>query len=155
MSDHRATVLWTRTDEGFLQSKYSRNHTWSFDGGLTVPATAAPNVIPPPWTDVTHIDPEEAFIASVASCHMLTFLHVASKAGFLVDRYEDEAIGTMAKNEKGIPWVKTIVLRPRIAFGGEKIPSAPEIDQLHHKAHDFCFIANSVKTEIRVEAPLN
>lgn len=151
MSDHTATILWIRKDEGFLKSQYSRNHTWSFDGGLKVEATAAPNVIPPPWTDAAHVDPEEAFVASVSSCHMLTFLHVASKAGFLVDRYEDKAVGTMAKNEKGIPWVKTITLRPEIAYGGGKIPTPEEAAQLHHKAHDYCFIANSVKSEVLVE----
>ncbi|MDX6766550.1 MAG: OsmC family protein [Candidatus Methylacidiphilales bacterium] len=151
MSEHRATILWVRKDEGFLQSKYSRNHTWAFDGGAHVEATAAPSVIPPPWTDPAFIDPEEAYIAALSSCHMLTFLHVAAKAGFVVDRYEDEAVGAMAKNEKGIPWLKTVTLRPRIAYGGDKAPTPEESGQLHHKAHDFCFIANSVKTEILIE----
>jgi organic hydroperoxide reductase OsmC/OhrA len=151
MAEHLASLTWIRTGDGFAQSQYARNHTWTFDGGLTIPATAAPSVIPPPWTDPSAVDPEEAFVAALASCHMLTFLHVACKGGFIVDRYEDNAVGQMKKNEKGVPWVHKVILHPRVTYGGEKSPTPEESDALHHKAHEYCFIANSVKSEIVVE----
>jgi organic hydroperoxide reductase OsmC/OhrA len=150
MAEHRAQISWSRVEDTFLQGKYSRNHTWSFDGGIVLQATASPSVIPPPWTDPAAVDPEEAYVASLSSCHMLTFLYVAAKAGWTVDRYEDDAVGTLSKNEKGIPWVSRVVLHPRIAYGGDQSPSPEQVAQLHHQAHDLCFIANSVKTEITV-----
>lgn len=151
MPEHKATIRWSRSDETFLQAKFSRRHEWHFDGGLKIPASAAPSVVPPPWTDAGDIDPEEAFVASLASCHMLTFLYLAAKSGFCVDHYEDEAVGTLAKNEKGAFWISKVALRPRIRFSGGKQPTAPELEQLHHKSHDLCFIANSVKSEVVVE----
>jgi len=151
MATHKAIISWTCTGAEFTRGKYSREHTWTFDGGLSVAASATPAVVPIPYSNPANVDPEEAFVASLSSCHMLTFLHVASRKGFQVDSYRDEAVADMAKNEKGIPWVSVVTLRPRIAYGGEKTPTSQEEDQLHHLAHEQCFIANSVKTEIRVD----
>jgi organic hydroperoxide reductase OsmC/OhrA len=148
MSEHKATIRWTLTGPDFAKGKYSREHTWTFDGGASVPASPAPSVVPAPWSNAAHVDPEEAFVASIASCHMLTFLWLASKAGFALTSYEDEAVGTMARNERGVPWVSRVTLSPQILWAGEKLPSPAELERLHHDAHAQCFIANSVKTEI-------
>ena len=150
MSDYKATIKWQRTGPDFLMGKYSREHTWTFDGGVTVPASASPSVVPAPWSNPAGVDPEEAFVASISSCHMLTFLHLASKAGFQIDSYTDEAVGQVTKNEKGVPWVCSVKLNPRIVYGGEKLPTPADEDRLHHQSHEQCFIANSVKTEIMV-----
>lgn len=150
MSEHKATIRWQRTSPDFLKGRYSREHTWTFDGGATFPASASPAVVPVPFSNPAHVDPEEAFVASISSCHMLTFLHLASKRGFQVDGYEDEAVGHATKNEKGMSWISTITLQPKIAYGGTKFPTREEEEQLHHLAHEQCFIANSVKTEITV-----
>jgi organic hydroperoxide reductase OsmC/OhrA len=150
MADHKAKIHWQRTSETFLTGKYSREHTWSFDGGLTVPASPSPSVVPPPYSNPASVDPEEAFVASISSCHMLTFLYVASKQGFQVDSYTDEAVGSMTKNERGVPWVSSVALNPNIVFSGGKLPTAADLDHLHHLAHEQCFIANSVKTQISV-----
>jgi organic hydroperoxide reductase OsmC/OhrA len=153
MSEHRATIRWKRTSPDFLKGKYSREHTWSFDGGLTVPASPAPSGVPAPYSNPANIDPEEAFVAAVSSCHMLTFLYLAYKQGFQVDSYDDEAVGIMTKNEKGIPWVSSITLYPKIIYSGEKLPAPADQEQLHHAAHEQCFIANSIKTEVTVGTP--
>jgi len=152
MAEHKASIRWALPVDGesFLKGRYSREHTWSFDGGLTVPASPAPSVVPVPFSNPAHVDPEESFVASIASCHMLTFLHVAMRAGVVVERYEDDAVGVMRKNERGAVWVAAVTLRPRIAYGGATRPTPEEIDRLHHLAHEQCFIANSVKTEISV-----
>lgn len=150
MSEHKAIIEWTRRDEGFLRGKYSREHTWTFDGGLSVPASPSPSVVPAPYSNPANVDPEEAFVASISSCHMLTFLYVAGRQGFQVDSYLDEAVGVMGKNEHGVPWVSEVTLKPRIVFSGEKLPSQAEQEHLHHLAHEQCFIANSVKTRIKV-----
>lgn len=150
MSEHKATILWQRPDGDFFKGRYSREHTWTFDGGITVKASASPSVVPIPYSNPAAVDPEEALLASISSCHMLSFLFVASKKGFQVDRYEDEALGVMTKNEKGIPWLSSATLRPKITYSGDKQPTAEEIEHLHHLAHEQCFIANSVKTEITV-----
>jgi organic hydroperoxide reductase OsmC/OhrA len=152
VAEHKAIIRWKSGGADFLKGKYSREHTWTFDGGVTVPASSAPSVVPAPYSNPANVDPEEAFVASIASCHMLTFLYHAGKQGFLVEGYEDEAIGTMEKNEKGVPWVASVTLRPKIVYGGDKIPSTTQADQLHHLAHEQCFIANSVKTRITVAA---
>ena len=110
-------------------------------------------MVPVPYSNPDLIDPEEAYVASLSSCHMLTFLHLASRAGFVIDRYEDEAVGTMARNERGIPWVSEVALNPKITFSAEKTPSADELKQLHHRAHEHCFIANSVKSHVHVIPP--
>jgi organic hydroperoxide reductase OsmC/OhrA len=151
MSDHLATIRWQRGDAAFTGGKFSRVHSWSFDGGMTVEAAASPSVVPAAFNSQTAVDPEEAFVASIASCHMLTFLFFAAKQGFIVDSYEDNAVGKMTKNENGVPWVSSVTLNPRIVFSGEKRPSADDESHLHHEAHDKCFIANSVKSEIKVE----
>jgi organic hydroperoxide reductase OsmC/OhrA len=154
MSTHTAFIRWTRTSPDFLRGKYSREHTWTFDGGLTVPASPSPSVVPAPYSNPAHVDPEEAFVASISSCHMLTFLYVASKAGFQIDRYEDEAIGVMTKNEKGIPWIGIVTLHPKIAWSGDKLPTPADEEHLHHLAHEQCFIANSIKTAVTVQPGL-
>ena len=150
MSEHIATIRWHRNGPDFLKGKYSREHTWEFDGGLTVPASPSPSVVPAPWSNPSGVDPEEAFVAAIASCHMLTFIWLASKHGFVVDSYDDAAIGVMTKNELGVPWVSQVTLHPQITYGGDKRPTAEEIERLHHLAHEQCFIANSVKTQVTV-----
>lgn len=152
MSEHTATIDWTRTDPNFLEGRYSREHTWHFDGGLTVSASPSPSVVRPPLSNPACVDPEEAFVAAVSSCHMLTFLHLASRAGFQIDRYRDEAVGVMTRNELGVPWVSAITLHPQIKWSGDRLPSPPDEALLHHQAHEQCFIANSVKTKVTVEA---
>ena len=155
MAEHKATVRWTLPGnaEAFLKGRYSREHTWTFDGGVTVPASPAPSVVPVPYSNPAAVDPEEAYVASIASCHMLTFLYVAMREGFVVERYEDDAVGVMRKNERGAIWVAAVTLHPRIVYGGEKRPTAADVDHLHQLAHEQCFIASSVKTEITVAPP--
>jgi organic hydroperoxide reductase OsmC/OhrA len=153
MSAHHATIDWKLRDPDFIKGRYSREHTWNFDGGLTVAASPSPSVVPTPWSNPANIDPEEAFVASVASCHMLTFLWLAAKAGYVIERYRDEAVGTMTKNERGVPWVSLITLRPEISYGENKCPDAATEAELHHQAHEQCFIANSINTEVEIEAP--
>jgi organic hydroperoxide reductase OsmC/OhrA len=150
MSQHKATVSWKCDSETFLQGKFSRAHDWSFDGGQVVPASASPAVVPAPFSSAAAVDPEEAYVASISSCHMLTFLWEAKKAGFRVDAYSDEAVGDMTKNERGVLWLSKVTLHPRITYGGDKRPTPAEEAELHHKAHDGCFIAQSVKTDIVV-----
>ena len=150
MTEHTATIHWKRSGDGFLRGKYSREHVWTFDGGLTVPASPSPHIVPVPYSNPASVDPEEAFVAAIASCHMLTFLYVASREGFQVDSYQDEAVGTMAKNESGVPWIDRVKLSPRIEYSGSKLPAPSDQRRLHHLAHKQCFIANSVKTEILV-----
>ncbi len=152
MSEHKATIAWTRAGPDFVKGRYSREHTWTFDGGVTVPASPSPSVVPAPYSNPANVDPEEAFVAAVSSCHMLTFLYLASREGFQVDGYHDEAVGAMTKNERDVPWVSSVALHPRIAYGGAKLPSPADEERLHHQAHAECFIANSIKTEVRVEA---
>jgi organic hydroperoxide reductase OsmC/OhrA len=150
MAEYKATIKWQRKSPDFLRGKYSREHTWTFDGGMTVSASASPHVVPVPWSNPAHVDPEEAFVAAISSCHMLTFLFLAAKRGFQIDSYEDEAVGSMAKNEKGVPWVSSVALYPKIVFSGEKTPTPAEMENLHHLAHEQCFIAQSVKTQVEV-----
>jgi organic hydroperoxide reductase OsmC/OhrA len=155
MSEHKASISWKRTDPDFLSGKYSREHTWAFDGGLTVPASASPSVVPAPWSNAAHVDPEEAFVAALSSCHMLTYLYLASREGFQVDSYFDEAVGVMTKTEKGVPWVSSVTLHPRIAYGGGHLPEPADEQRLHHSAHEQCFIANSVKTSVSVQPAIS
>ncbi len=150
MAQHKAKIEWKCTTTEFRLGKYTREHSWTFDGGLNVPASAAPAVVPAPYSNPANVDPEEAFVASIASCHMLTFLHVARLGGFQVESYEDEAVGEMAKNDRGVAWVSVVTLNPKIVYSGDKQPSHEQEAQLHHKAHDGCFISQSVKTEIKV-----
>ena len=150
MSEHKAIISWKRTSPDFLKGKYSREHTWTFDGGLTVPASPSPSVVPSPWSNPANVDPEEAFVAAISSCHMLTYLYVASKQGFQLDSYDDEAVGVITKNESGVPWVSAVTLHPKIVYSGEKLPTPADEERLHHLSHEQCFIANSVKTQIKV-----
>ncbi|MGZ5970789.1 MAG: OsmC family protein [Polyangiales bacterium] len=154
MSEHRAIVRWSLSGEDFRKGRYSRAHSWSFDGGLTVPASASPSVVRAPWSDPAGVDSEEAFVASIASCHMLTFLWLAGREGFEIVRYEDEAVGTMTKNNRQdgrrVPWVSTVTLSPLVEWREGFAPTAEREEALHHQAHDECFISNSVKTEIVV-----
>jgi len=150
MSEHRAVVSWKRTGPDFLKGKYSREHTWTFDGGATIPASPSPSVVPAPYSNPANVDPEEAYVAAISSCHLLTYLYLASQQGYQVDSYQDEAIGVMAKNERGVPWVSLVTLHPQIAYSGDKLPTPSDVRDLHHKAHEQCFIANSIKTEVVV-----
>ncbi len=151
--EYRATVSWVRGDAKFTDNRYSRGHTWRFDGGIEVPASSAPSSVRLPFSVAEAVDPEEALVASASSCHMLTFLYLAAKAGFVVDRYEDEAVGAMTKNDRGKLFVSRITPRPAILFAGDKQPSAAELDALHHHAHEECYIANSILSEVVVEPP--
>jgi organic hydroperoxide reductase OsmC/OhrA len=151
MSQHKATINWQSVaPDLFPSGRYSREHTWTFDGGLTVPASSSPAVVRAPLSNPANIDPEEAFVASLSSCHMLTYLHLARLAGFQIASYIDEAVGDMAKNEHGVPWIATCVLNPRIVYAGDKRPSSEEEERLHHQAHEQCFVSQSVKTAVTV-----
>ncbi len=149
MASYGATVEWS-ADGGFREGRYSRAHRWTFDGGAVVPASASPHVVPAPLSDPAGVDPEEALVASVSSCHMLWFLHLARDCGLDVAAYRDEASGTMAKDERGRIAMTRIALRPEIDFAGEA-PDPETLARLHHEAHEKCFIANSLRTEIVVE----
>ena len=153
MAEYFATIRWKQSQGEFLKGTYSREHSWSFDGGLTVPASPSPHAVRVPFCNPANLDPEEAFVAAISSCHMLTFLWVAYKGGFEVTSYEDQAVGVMTKNERGVPWVSAVTLRPRIGWGSSR-PSPEQEEELHHQAHEGCYIAQSVKTDIRVEAPV-
>lgn len=152
MHRYEATISWSRGDQPFTDNRYSRAHTWRFDGGVEVPASASPSVVPLPMSVAENVDPEEAYVAAISSCHMLTFLWVAGRMGFVVDSYVDNAVGVMEPNAAKKLWVSRVSLRPQITFGGDRKPTAAELDDMHHKAHEDCFIANSVKTAITVEA---
>lgn len=152
MSTYTAQLVWERGTQDFLTNKYSRRHLIRFDGGAEVTGSSAPAVVPPPGSDPAGVDPEEAFVASLSSCHMLWFLAIAAKRGFIVDRYEDNPVGTLERNAERKFFMSVVTLRPGITFSGERQPTSEELAQLHHKAHEECYIANSVKTEVRVEA---
>jgi organic hydroperoxide reductase OsmC/OhrA len=152
MSTYTATIRWSRTGEGdFAKGQYSRAHEWAFDGGAVVPASPSPHVVSAPWSDQAAVDPEEAFVASLASCHMLFFVDFARRAGFVVDSYVDDAEGVLEKRADGKMAMTRVTLRPRVAFSGEKQPSESDIADLHTRAHEACFIANSVTTDVAVE----
>lgn len=151
MSQYSATVTWRRNGEVFTNNRYSRAHRWSFDGGVEVAASSSPHVVPVPLSMPGAVDPEEAFVASLASCHMLWFLSIAATRGFVIDEYVDEAVGVMAKNGDGRLAMTEVTLRPAIRFGGDRQPSETEHHAMHHEAHEECFIANSVKTTVRCE----
>jgi organic hydroperoxide reductase OsmC/OhrA len=152
LASYEATVRWRRRpDERFIDGRYSRAHEWQFDGGACVNASASPHVVKVPFADPSGVDPEEAFVAAIASCHMLFFLGFAAKRGFAITAYEDNAIGVMDKAGDGREWMTKVTLRPRVAFTGDKRPTAEEVDALHHQAHEACYIANSVKSEVVIE----
>jgi organic hydroperoxide reductase OsmC/OhrA len=150
--EYRATILWKRKEgEDFAKGRYSRAHEIRFDGGITVPASASPSVVPLPYSREDAVDPEEMFVAALSNCHMLTFLDLARRAGVIVDSYEDEAIGIMERIGPQKMAITRVTLRPKIVYGGAA-PDKAKLDDLHHHAHELCFIANSVKTEVTVEA---
>ena len=152
MSTYTATIRWTRAaSDDFAKGRYCRAHDWAFDGGAVVPASSSPHVVPLPFSDAAGVDPEEAFVASLSSCHMLFFLDFARRAGLVVERYEDVAEGVMAKRDDGRMAMTLVTLRPKITWGGDA-PDADALAALHHKAHEACFIANSVTSEVRIES---
>ena len=152
MSENFETIDWRRGEhEGFVDNKFSRLHRWTFDGGITLEASASPHVIRPPYSTEEAVDPEEAFVASLSSCHMLFFLYIAAKSKFVVDQYTDDAVGVMEKGSDGKIAMTKVVLRPRILFAGDMQPTLEQIERIHHESHDQCFIANSVKTEVVIE----
>jgi organic hydroperoxide reductase OsmC/OhrA len=152
MSTYTAHTVWERRpDEAFVDNRYHRAHAWHFDGGAVVPGSSAPSSVPLPWSDPAAVDPEEAFTASLSSCHLLWFLYLAGKAGWRVDHYRDEAVGTMGRNARGKLAMTQVLLRPRVVFGGERQPDRAEVLRLHEQAHEECFIANSVTAEVRCE----
>ncbi|HHX8681946.1 OsmC family protein [Vibrio diabolicus] len=149
MSKHSALIEWHReADEVFSDNQYSRAHIWKFDGGLQVPASPSPHVVPLPLSVEENVDPEEAFVAALSSCHMLVFLSIAAKRRYVVDRYLDEAVGELKKGENGKEWVSKVTLNPKITFAGDNQPTRYQLEKMHHMAHENCFIANSVKTEV-------
>lgn len=147
MSEHVAIIHWRRESPDFTYDTYNRAHEWRFDAGVTIPGSAAPAYRGEP----DRVDPEEAFVASLSACHLLTFLAVAARKRYVVDSYEDHAVGTMTKNEQGKLWVSKVVLRPRISFSGAQQPSTEQLEKLHELAHANCFIAQSVRTEVLIE----
>ena len=154
MSEYKAKIAWHRQiDEEFVQSKYSRGHEWSFDGGTTIPASSSLHIVPLPYSVEANVDPEEAFVASLSSCHMLLFLSIAAKRRFVVDTYIDNAVGIMEQDENGRFSISKVVLRPEIVFSGDKQPSKEQVKKMHHQSHTQCFIANSVKTNVITEIP--
>lgn len=150
MSSYEAEIVWQRGEQRFIDGRYSRGHEWRFDGGTVVPASASPHVVRAPYSVAESVDPEEAFVAALSSCHMLFFLHLAQKKGFVVDEYRDAAIGHMEKNAAGRMAMTRVVLRPQIRYAGPA-PDAGTEAALHHESHELCFIANSVTTEVTVE----
>ncbi|TRN20183.1 MULTISPECIES: OsmC family protein [Vibrio] len=155
MSQYGATVKWQRQpSEVFHDNQYSRGHEWQFDGGVTVPASASPHIVPLPLSVAENVDPEEAMIAALSSCHMLVFLSIAAKKRYVIESYEDQAIGTLAPNQEGKTALTQVVLRPKVIFSGEKQPSVEMLEKMHHQSHENCFIANSVKTEVTTQIVL-
>lgn len=151
MSEHRVVVRWQRHQAKFIDNKYSREHCWALDGGAEIMASASPHVVPVPYANAAYIDPEEAFVASLSSCHMLWFLSIAAKQKFVVDSYTDQAVGLMARTAASKLAITQVTLRPQVVFGGEYQPSNSQMAAIHEEAHQSCFIANSVKTEVVIE----
>ena len=151
MTDYRASVAWQRHDAKFTDNRYRRLHTWTFDEGLEVPASASPHSVPLPYSEARAVDPEEALVAAVSSCHMLWFLSIAARRGFTVDRYADTPAGTLGTNARGKEAITVITLRPEVTFSGEKRPTADEIAHIHHESHEICCLANSVTADVRIE----
>lgn len=156
MSEYTATVHWQRqAGEAFTDHRYHRRHDWSFDGGAVVPGSSAPSSVPLPYSDPSAVDPEEAFVAALSSCHLLWFLALAGKAGYVIDDYRDDAVGVMTRNADGKLAITTVTLRPVVRFGGDRRPTPAQHDELHHHAHEQCYIASSVKSELRCEPTLS
>lgn len=151
MSHYLATVKWQRNDADFLGKRYSREHVWEFDGGTTVPASASPQIVPAPLSNASNVDPEEAFVAALASCHMLFFLDIASRRGIQVEHYRDTAEGRLGKNGAGKLAMTHVTLRPIAGFSGTLVPDRETLEAMHKQAHALCFIANSVTSVIDIE----
>jgi organic hydroperoxide reductase OsmC/OhrA len=151
VSTHGATIEWQRGDSPFVDQRYSRRHTWRFDGGASVVASSSPAVVPVPMSDPVGVDPEEAFVAALASCHMLWFLSLAADDGWVVDAYDDAAEGRMGRDDQGRVVMQRVTLRPLTRFGGDRRPTEAELHELHHRAHASCFLANSVRCEVCCE----
>ena len=151
MHQYSATIQWEDSEGKFQTGQYSRAHQWHFDGGIMVPASSSPLVVRLPFSRAEAVDPEEAFVASLSSCHMLWFLSITARRGFCVDRYADAAVGVMARNAQGKLAMTRVTLRPEVTFSGARVPSREEVVDLHEAAHDACFIANSVRTEVLCE----
>jgi organic hydroperoxide reductase OsmC/OhrA len=150
MSAHTATISWRRDGAQFTDNRYSRSHVWRFDGGAEVRASASPAIVPLPLSDPQRVDPEEAFVASLSSCHMLWFLSIAAQQGYCVDAYDDEAAGRMGPDADGRLAMLEVTLRPSVRFSGAAQPDAAQLDALHHAAHEQCFIARSVRATVRI-----
>ena len=155
MSTYTAAIRWSRGEQKFTDNRYSRAHLWRFDGGAVVPASSSPAVVPLPMSDAAAVDPEEAFVASLSSCHMLWFLALAAKRGYTVDSYADDASGVMEKNPAGRLAMTSVTLRPLVEFSGAKLPDRAALDALHHAAHAECCIAASIRSEVRLEPRLS
>lgn len=154
MSSYTAKITWkTDSPDTFTKNRYTRGHTWSFDGGIEVPASSSPHAVRVPFSVEEAVDPEEALVAAASSCHMLTFLWIAAQRGFVIDSYEDNAVGELTKGDDGKQWISRITLDPQIAWSGEKTPTAEELAEMHHAAHEGCYIANSIRSEIVVKTP--
>lgn len=151
MSKHTAELTWIREDQPFLDNRYSRRHMVRFDGGEQVPMSSSPEVVPAPMSDPSAVDPEEAFVASLASCHMLWFLGLAARQGFRVDSYRDTAVGSMGRDEQGRTVMRDVLLRPRVDFSGDVPPTREQVEQFHRQAHEACFLAHSVRCDVRCE----
>ncbi|MFK8082255.1 MAG: OsmC family protein [Granulosicoccus sp.] len=149
MSEYFAKVVWTKSnDDDYIDNKYCRAHQWMFDGGMTIDASSSPHVVPTPYSIEAYVDPEEAFIASLSSCHMLFVLSISAIKKYVIESYVDEAVGTMEKDANGNISMTNVILRPKIVFSGEKTPTVEQLEKIHHQAHQQCFIANSVKTNV-------
>ena len=149
MAHYTAEIMWERGTQDFLGNRYSRRHALRFDGGAELAGSSSPHVVPLPMSDASAVDPEEMFVASLSSCHMLWFLSIAARNKFCVDRYVDAATGEMAKNEKGKLVMSVVTLKPDVTFNGERMPTRAQLDAMHHEAHEECYLANSVKSEVR------
>ena len=151
MAEYQAVVEWSRNGAAFIDNRYSRGHRWRFDGGVEVPASSSPHVVPVPMSVEAAVDPEEAFVASLSSCHMLWFLFLAAQRKYVVDSYLDQAVGVMTKDASGNQAFTRVTLRPEVRFAGTNRPSKDQFLAMHHQAHERCFIARSVKTEVVCE----
>jgi len=151
MSEYVATIEWSRDGQSFSDNRYSRAHDWRFDGGAVVRGSSAPSSVPVPMSDPAAVDPEEALVAAVSSCHMLFFLAFAAKQGLVVDSYRDQASGVMGRDERGRMSITHVTLRPEVVWSGEPRPDAAALTELHHRAHEACYIANSIRAAVVVE----
>lgn len=152
MATYTAKISWKNdAPDTFTKNRYTRGHTWSFDGGTVVPASSSPHAVRVPFSVEEAVDPEEALVATASSCHMLTFLWIAAQRGFVIDSYEDNAVGEMTKGDDGKQWISKITLDPQIGWSGEKTPTAEELAEMHHAAHEGCYIANSIKSEVVIK----